>query len=76
MDDPIRNLLVKVMPMVMDVIYSERFTYGATPQQMRELALSCGARRFESLTGKQIMKKLFLTSRLPLTSASMAVVEF
>ncbi|MFZ5630499.1 MAG: class I SAM-dependent methyltransferase [Spirochaetota bacterium] len=76
MDDPIRNMLVKIMPMVMDVIYSERFTYGATPQQMRELALSCGARRFESLTGKQIMKKLFLTSRLPLTSASMAVVEF
>ncbi len=76
MEDPLRNMLVKIMPMVMDVIYSERFTYGATPQQMRELAMSCGARRFESLTGKQIMKKLFLTSRLPLTSASMAVVEF
>jgi methyltransferase (TIGR00027 family) len=76
MDDPIRNLLAKVMPLVMDLIYNERFTYGATVQQMRELVLSCGARRFESLTGKQIMKRLLLTSRLPLTSASMAVVEF
>ncbi|HNE19502.1 MAG TPA: TSUP family transporter, partial [Turneriella sp.] len=75
-EDPFRNLVIKVMPMVMDMIYSERFTYGATAQQMRELALSCGARRFESLSGKQVMKKLFLTSRLPLTSASMAVVEF
>ena len=75
-EDPFRNLVIKVMPLVMDMIYSERFTYGATAQQMRELALSCGARRFESLTGKQVMKKLFLTSRLPLTSASMAVVEF
>jgi methyltransferase (TIGR00027 family) len=76
MDDPFRNLLVKIMPLVMDMIYSERFTYGATPQQMRDLALSCRARRFESLTGKQVMKRLFLTSRLPLASASMAVVEF
>ena len=76
MDDPIRDLLAKVIPMIMDMIYNERLTFGATPRQMRELALSCGARRFESLTGKQVMKKLFLTSRLPLTSASMAVVEF
>lgn len=75
-DDALQNLLLKLMPVVMDAIYSERFTFGAQTQQMRELAMSCGARRFESLTGKQIMKRLFLTSRLPLSSASVAVVEF
>lgn len=76
MEDPLRNMLVKIMPMVMDVIYNERFTYGASPQEMRALALAAGAQRFETATGKQIMKKLLLTSRLPLASASLAVVEF
>ena len=76
MEDPFRNFFVKLMPMVMDVIYNERFTYGATPQEMRKVAMECGARRFDSYSGKQIMKKLLLTSRLPLTSASLAVVEF
>ena len=76
MEDPVRNLVIQLMPMIMDIIYSEKFTYGATPQEMRTLALECGAKRFESNNGKQMMKKLMLTSRLPLTSASMAVVEF
>ena len=76
MEDPVRNLVIQLMPMIMDIIYSEKFTYGATPQEMRTLALDCGAKRFESNNGKQMMKKLILTSRLPLTSASMAVVEF
>jgi hypothetical protein len=76
MQDPFRNLLVKFMPLVMDFIYGEKFTFGATPQELRALAISCGARRFESLTGRQVMKRLLLTSRLPLTSASIAVVEF
>lgn len=76
MEDPLRNLLVKLMPLVMDVIYNERFTFGATPAELRALALDCGAKRFESNTGKQMMTKLLLTSRLPLVSASMAVVEF
>lgn len=76
MEDPFRDMLVKLMPFVMDLIYSERFTYGASPQEMRALAMSCGAKRFETATGRQIMKKLLLTSRLPLTSASLAVVEF
>lgn len=76
MPDFVRNLAAQVMPFVMDLIYNERLVFGATPQQMRDLALSCGARRFESMTGKQVMKKLLLTSRLPMGSASMAVVEF
>ena len=76
MEDPLRNLVIQVMPMIMDLIYSEKFTYGATPQEMRALALECGAKRFESNNGKQMMTKLVLTSRLPLTSASLAVVEF
>lgn len=76
MPDPMRNLAAQVMPVVMDLIYNERLIFGATAQQMRDLALSCGARRFQSMTGKQVMKKLLLTSRLPMTSASMAVVEF
>ena len=76
MQDPFKNLAVQAMPLVMDLIYNERFTYGATPQEMRALAMDCGAKKFESLNGKQIMQKLMLTSRLPLVSASLAVVEF
>ena len=76
MNEPIRNFAVQVMPFIMDLIYNERFTYGATPLEMRALATECGAKRFESLNGQQIMKKLSLTSRLPLASASLAVVEF
>jgi hypothetical protein len=64
------------MPFFMDLIYNEKFTYGATPQEMRALVLAAGGRRFDSLNGKQMMTKLSLTSRLPLTSASMAVAEF
>jgi len=76
MNDPIKNLAVQLMPFIMDLVYNERFTYGATPQEMRAVAMECGAKRFDSLNGQQIMKKLVLTSRLPLASASLAVVEF
>ncbi len=76
MQAPFKNLAVQAMPLVMDLIYNERFTYGATPQEMRALAMECGAKKFDSLNGQQIMKKMILTSRLPLASASLAVVEF
>jgi methyltransferase (TIGR00027 family) len=75
-ENPIKNLVQMAMPFFMDLIYNEKFTYGATPQEMRALVLAAGGRRFDSLNGKQMMTKLSLTSRLPLTSASMAVVEF
>ncbi|MCX7632043.1 MAG: SAM-dependent methyltransferase [Turneriella sp.] len=74
--DLFKSLLNSIMPAVMEAIYNERFIFGAPPQQMRKMAMECGARNFESLTGTKIMKKLLLTSRLPLTSASVAVVEF
>lgn len=76
MENPVKNLMQMAMPYFMDLIYNEKFVFGATPLEMRALAMACGARKFETFNGKQIMTKLLLTSRLPLTSASMAVVEF
>lgn len=76
MENPVKNLMQMAMPYFMDLIYNEKFVFGATPQEMRSLAMDCGAKKFETFNGKQMMTKLLLTSRLPLTSASMAVVEF
>ena len=75
MTHPVKNLMQMAMPYFMDLIYNEKFTYGATPDEMRALVMGAGAKKFESYNGKQMMTKLSLTSRLPLTSASMAVVE-
>lgn len=75
MTHPVKNLMQMAMPYFMDLIYNEKFTYGATPDEMRALVMAAGAKKFESYNGKQMMTKLSLTSRLPLTSASMAVVE-
>jgi methyltransferase (TIGR00027 family) len=76
MEHPVKNLVQMAMPYFMDLIYNEKFTFGATPAAMRTIAMSCGAKKFETFNGKQMMAKLSLTSRLPLTSASMAVVTF
>ncbi len=76
MTHPVKNLMQMAMPYFMDLIYNEKFTYGATPDEMRAVAQASGAKKFESYNGKQMMTKLSLTSRLPLTSASMAVIEY
>ena len=76
MNHPVKDMFQTVMPYLMDIIYNEKFTFGATTDEMRTLATGCGAKKFESYNGKQMMTKLSLTSRLPLTSASMAVIEF
>jgi len=76
MEHPVKNLVQMAMPYFMDLIYNEKFVFGATPTTMRTIAMSCGAKKFETFNGKQMMAKLSLTSRLPLTSASMAVVTF
>lgn len=73
---PVKDLVQTAMPYLMDLIYNEKFTFGATTDEMRTLAQDCGAKKFESYNGKQMMTKLSLTSRLPLTSASMAVIQF
>lgn len=75
-DHPIKGVLNAILPHAMDIIYNEKFTYGETVDGMRKLALDCGAKKFESYNGNQMMKKLSLTSRLPLTSAAVAVLEF
>lgn len=73
---PVKDLFQTAMPYLMDLIYNEKFTFGATTDEMRALAQNSGAKKFESYNGKQMMTKLSLTSRLPLTSASMAVCQF
>lgn len=76
MTHPVKNLVQMAMPYFMDLIYNEKFVFGATPQDMRQVALESGAAKFSSYNGKQVMTKLVLTSRLPLTSASLGVIEF
>lgn len=76
LENPFRNFMIHVMPVVMDLVYGEKFTYSATQERMRELALECKAKRFTSNPGKQMMKRLKVTSRLPISSAAIAVVEF
>jgi len=76
MSHPVKNLMQMAMPYFMDLIYNEKFVFGATPQEMRQVALESGASKFASYNGKQVMTKLLLTSRLPLTSASLGVIEF
>lgn len=75
-EQPVRNLAMAFTPFLMELIYNERFTFGAGLDEMRKIALECGAKKFSSFSGKQMMAKLSLTSRLPFTSAAMAVVEF
>ena len=75
-DHPFKSILHAILPYAMDLIYNEKFTYGATVDDMRKLALDCGAKKFESFNGKQMTTKLSLTSRLPLTSAAVAVLNF
>jgi len=74
--DPFQRFVQTFLPYLMDWMYGERFIFASSSHELRDLSLNAGAKTFESNSAKQMMKKLSLTSRLPLESASVAVVGY